>query len=105
MTACVASTAGFHPEIVPSSVTNRKMAWPEWPPEETTKSALLPLNAVPVGAAVPVIRAGPGWGTAHTQPPVSTVGTEQRVGSGRNLGKFFRRAVTPAGGSTGLCGG
>src|SRR5215475_790955 len=43
------SAAGFHPEIVPSSVTNRKMAFP--PP---TWNAEVGLNTVPVGAAVPV---------------------------------------------------
>src|SRR5215470_6900095 len=43
------SAAGFHPEIVPSSVSNRKMAFP--PP---TWNADVGLNTVPVGAAEPV---------------------------------------------------
>jgi len=38
MTACVLSTFGFQPAIVPSSVANRKKAGPETPSFEITKS-------------------------------------------------------------------
>src|SRR5690242_6487981 len=47
--ACVPLTAGDQPRIVPPSVAKRKRALPLFPFWLTTKSALLPLNTVPVG--------------------------------------------------------
>src|SRR5436309_11862456 len=48
--AWVGSTAGFQPEIVPSSVLKMKRAAPDTPFLETTKP-LVPLKTTPVGAA------------------------------------------------------
>src|SRR6185437_15614706 len=53
MTACVRSTLGFQPAIVPSSVANTKKAGPELPCFLITKSCEAGsnvLNAWPVGA-------------------------------------------------------
>ena len=44
-----AGTVGFHPEIVPSSLANRKRAAPETP-FFVTANPVPPLNTVPVGA-------------------------------------------------------
>src|SRR5262245_38387284 len=60
--ACVGSTVGFQPEMVPSSVANRNRAGPWRMPADTTKSELL-LKAIPVGAAVPVFPGGSGMVT------------------------------------------
>src|SRR5262252_5189081 len=49
--ACVMSTVGFQPEMVPSSVAKRNWLGPERLLSATTKS-LVPLKTLPVGAAV-----------------------------------------------------
>src|SRR5579864_200985 len=51
VTACVASTFGFQPAMVPSSVANRKTLDPDAPPLETVKvvSGVKVLNVVPSG--------------------------------------------------------
>src|SRR6266568_828801 len=50
-TVFVASTLGFQPEIVPSSVAKMKNDLPEFAPFETTKS-FVALKTSPVGAAI-----------------------------------------------------
>src|SRR5205823_10026947 len=47
--ASVAATAGFQPEIVPSSLAKMKRAGPEAKPLVTAK-LVVPLNTTPVGA-------------------------------------------------------
>src|SRR5262245_25975170 len=51
MMAWVASTLGFQPEIVPSSVAKMNWLAKDFPPLLMTKSGVL-LNTLPVGAAV-----------------------------------------------------
>src|SRR5258708_1384487 len=73
--ACVGSTAGFQPEIVPSSVLKMKRAGPEAAPLETTKP-LVPLKTTPVGAAT-----GPA-GLALGGGAVTTIGGPGGGGKG-----------------------
>src|SRR5262249_60414297 len=76
--ACVASTVGFHPEIVPSSVTNRKTLGADAAPDATTKSSV-GLKTSPVGAAGPGPPAGGGI--------VTTSGWDGG-GAGRPFGEY-----------------
>src|SRR5258706_8147155 len=59
------STAGLHPEIVPSSVAKIKGAAPDPMAFETTKPAV-PLKTTPVGAAVVPAGLSPGGGIVTT---------------------------------------
>src|SRR5260221_6485812 len=59
------STAGLHPEIVPSSVLKMNRATPDVVPLETTKP-VVPLKTTPVGAAVVPAGLPPGGGTVTT---------------------------------------
>src|SRR5262245_28294022 len=76
--ACVGSTEGFHPEIVPSSVTNRKWLGPDAAPDTMTKSSV-GLKTRPVGAAGPGLPVGGGI--------VTTSGWDG-VGAGRPFGEY-----------------
>src|SRR5262249_24707762 len=76
--ACVASTVGFHPEIVPSSVTKRKTLGADAAPDATTKSSVR-LKTSPGGAAGPGLPAGGGI--------VTTSGWDG-VGAGRPFGEY-----------------
>src|SRR6266568_4385375 len=57
MTALVRLTAGFQPEIVPSSVSNRNRAGPDKVPAVTV-NPLVALKTVPVGVPGPEPEAG-----------------------------------------------
>src|SRR5882724_2338836 len=70
MTACVGSTVGFQPSMVPSSVANRKKAGPERPSLVITKSGEAGskvLNAWPVGAPTAPCPADGGAGMPTTR--------------------------------------
>src|SRR5260221_2109139 len=60
------STAGLHPEIVPSSVLKMNRATPDMVPFETRKPAV-PLKTTPVGAAVVPAGLPPGGGIVTTR--------------------------------------
>ena len=66
MIALLRSTLGFHPLIVPSSVSKMKAAEPDTPFSETTKP-LLPLATTPVGV--------PGTTPPEADGMVTTSGT------------------------------
>src|SRR6476661_3489823 len=67
MMACVASTSGLQPAIVPSSVANRNRLAPVAVPF-VTANPLPPLNTMPVGAPPPVGSAGVGIDTTSGDP-------------------------------------
>src|SRR3954452_4290525 len=68
MTAWVASTSGFQPAIVPSSVENSSVAGPAESPDEMTKPPVA-LAPTPVGAPAPV-PSGVGTETTSGEPVV-----------------------------------
>src|ERR1700730_13851400 len=86
MTARVGSTAGFQPEIVPSSVANRNRAGAETPFLDTAKPSDVGLNTVPSGVptapgpaegAAGIVTTswcmpGPGWGLPCPSYKVAT---------------------------------
>src|SRR5258707_14134840 len=73
--ACVGSTTGFQPEIVPSSVLKMKRAGPEAAPLETAKPLVL-LKTTPVGAGTVPARLPLGGGI------VTTLGVPGGAGKG-----------------------
>jgi hypothetical protein len=66
ISACVRSTSGLQPAIVPSSVANRNRLGAEVPFWETTRPSGVGLKTVPVGAPVAPGPAAGGAGMATT---------------------------------------